>query len=68
MIEHTDVYVMRNMRPVEVVGFYLLKIPTNTRDRHPSHVLEPVLGDVHILPVASSLRILVLPVFLLEDR
>jgi len=44
------------------------KIPKDTRDRPRIDGLEPVLGDLYSLMVGSSFGILVLPVFLLEDR
>jgi len=59
---------MEDIRPVEVVGFDMWKIPKDTRDRPRTDGLEPVLGDVYSLTVASSFGILVLPIFLLEDR
>jgi hypothetical protein len=58
---------MEDIRPVEVVGFDMRKIPKDTRDRPRTDGLEPVLGDLYSLTVASSFGILVLPIFLLED-
>jgi len=67
VIEHSDVYVMEDIMPVEVVSFDMRKISNDTRDRpHPDR-LKPVLGDLHSLTVASSFGILVLPIFVLED-
>ena len=67
MIEHSDVFVMEDIRPVEVVGFDMRTIPNDTRDWPGTEGLEPVLGDLYNLTVASTFAILVLLVFLLED-
>jgi len=58
---------MEDIRPVEVVGFDMRNIPKDTRDRPRTDGLEPVLGDLYSLMVASSFGILVLLKFLLED-
>jgi hypothetical protein len=59
---------MLNIRPVEVVGFDMQKIPKDRQDRPRIDGLEPVLGDLDYLTVASSFCILVLPIFLPKDR
>jgi len=53
VIEQSDVYVMEDIRLVEVVGFDMRKIPNDTRDLPHTDGLEPVLGDLHSLMVAS---------------
>jgi hypothetical protein len=67
VIEHSDVYVIEDIKPVEVIGFDMRKIPKDTRDWPPTDGLEPVLGDLDSLTVTSSYGILALPIFLLKD-
>ena len=52
---------------MEVIGFDMRKIPKDTRDWPHTDRLEPVLGDHYSLTVASSVGILVLSIFLLDD-
>ena len=66
-IEHSTVYVMEDIRAVEVIGFDMRKIPKDTRNRPRTDRFEPVLGNIFSLTVASSFSILVSPIFLLED-
>ena len=58
---------MQDNRPVEVVGFHLWKIPEDTQDRPRTDGLEPVLGDLYRLTVASSFGLLVHPRISLGD-
>jgi len=67
VIKYSDVYVTEHMRPVEVIGFDMRKIPKNTENWPRTDGLEPILSDHYSLTVASSFGILVLLIFLLED-
>jgi hypothetical protein len=58
---------MERIRPVEVVGFNMQKIPKYTWDRTRNEGLKQVLCDHYSRIVAGGLIILVLPIFLLED-
>jgi len=58
---------MENIRPVEVVGIDMRKMPKDTWDQPHTDQLEPVFGDQYSVMVAGCPGILVLPIFLRKD-
>jgi len=67
VIELSDVYVMEGIRPVEVVGFDMWKIPNDSWDQRRTDGFEPVLKDLHSLTLAGNFGILVIRIFLSEE-
>jgi hypothetical protein len=67
VIEHFNVYGKEDIRPVEVVGFDMQKIPNDNGNRPRTGRFEPVLGDLYSLMVAMSFGIVQLVIFLQKD-
>lgn len=67
VIDHSAIYVMEGNRPAELVGIEICTIAKDSPDWACSARLEPVVGDLDSVKVASSDGITELPMFLLKD-